>query len=790
VGRSQQSACRHAPVLFSSPRLKQPFILFCLLLALISSARGEDEPLWTISATGTNGFVEYGEGGTAFAENGVTITSHGVVLVADRARANEQTGEVMAEGDVTILGRDHVWRGTNVFYNFKTGEIRAGEFKTLHTPFYLAGEKLTGVTNQVYSATNVTITTDDYAKPAYHIRARRIVVYPGDHFEAHDATVMIGNTPVFYFPYYRRSFGNHQNNWVFTPGYRGTWGPFLLTTYNWHANDKLDGSLHLDLRARRGVGLGPDANLHLGKQWGEASARYYFTHDQEPNIDGVTNTISPVPLNLAHDRNLFTLKYESEPATNLTAKARVHYQSDPLILRDFFEREYRKNVQPYTFAEVNKAWPNYSLDVLAQPRLMDFWEQVERLPDIRLMALRQQVGVTPIFYESDSSAGYFKRSFANTDPFNLTNNFSAGRADTFHQFVLPKTLFGWLNVTPRVGGRITYYRNESGYIAQTNDITRGVFNTGAEASFKASRVWTDAKNRAFDVNGLRHIVEPSVNYVFVPDPTTPPSELPQFDYEVPSLRLLPIEYPEYNAIDSIDSQNVLRLTLRNKLQTKRAEGVDNLVNWALYTDWRLATRPDQTVIIATNVPVRIHQERFANVFSDADFKLRSWLTLNSQVRYDVENHRFNETYHRITAQPNNVWSASLSYRYLINNDTALVDPLILQSHSREAMPESAFEIPGHKTITGSVHYRLNENWAARISERFEARDGTLEEQQYTVYRDLRSWTAALSFRIRQNRETVGRKEDFTIAVTFSLKAFPRFNLGSDTEQPQLLLGSG
>jgi hypothetical protein len=104
------------------------------------------------------------------------------------------------------------------------------------------------------------------------------------------------------------------------------------------------------------------------------------------------------------------------------------------------------------------------------------------------------------------------------------------------------------------------------------------------------------------------------------------------------------------------------------------------------------------------------------------------------------------------------------------------------------MPETAFEIPGHKTIGTSLRYRLNENWAARIEERFEARDGTWEEQQYTVYRDLRSWTAALSFRYTQNR--VGRRDDYTIAVTFSLKAFPRFNLNSDSEQPQLLLGSG
>jgi hypothetical protein len=85
-----------------------------------------------------------------------------------------------------------------------------------------------------------------------------------------------------------------------------------------------------------------------------------------------------------------------------------------------------------------------------------------------------------------------------------------------------------------------------------------------------------------------------------------------------------------------------------------------------------------------------------------------------------------------------------------------------------------------------LYLRLNENWATRIAQRFEARDGTLEEQYYTIYRDLRSWTAGLTFRIRDNRSA---PSDFGVAVTFSLKAFPRLGSGREREAPSLLLGS-
>jgi len=343
--------------------------------------------------------------------------------------------------------------------------------------------------------------------------------------------------------------------------------------------------------------------------------------------------------------------------------------------------------------------------------------------------------------------GYFQREFPKT---NGIPSYAAARADSFHQIVLPQTYFGFLNVAPRVGARATYYSDTVGTVADTNAQTRGVFNTGMEVSTKLSRTWQGEESDFWDINGLRHIIEPDFNYVYVPTPNRRPDQLPQFDYETPSMRLLPIDFPDYNDIDSIDSQNVLRLALRNKLQTKRRDRVEDFINWALYTDWRLDPRDDQT--------------RFSEVYSDLDFKPREWMELNSQIRWDVDDRRFSESYHRLLLRPNTTWSFSVSHRYLY-----------------DTTPDY-----GHDTITTSLYYRLNENWGFRTSQRYEARDGVFEEHNYTIYRDLRSWTSALTLRFRNN--SAGEKNDVTVAVTFSLKAFPRFTLGSDSVAPSELTG--
>src|SRR5262249_17840539 len=142
----------------------------------------------------------------------------------------------------------------------------------------------------------------------------------------------------------------------------------------------------------------------------------------------------PVP----EDRERVTFSYVINPLTNLQAKVYLRQQSDPYVTRDFFESEYRRDTQPSSFAEVTYTTRNFSLDALSVIQVNNFQETIERLPDVQLTGLRQQLGVSPFFYESSSSVGYYEHAFDNHLTAG-TNNFSAFRADTFHQLLLPQT---------------------------------------------------------------------------------------------------------------------------------------------------------------------------------------------------------------------------------------------------------------------------------------------------------------------------------------------------------------
>ncbi|HTV42949.1 MAG TPA: hypothetical protein VMF08_20460 [Candidatus Sulfotelmatobacter sp.] len=683
-------------------------------------------------------------------------------LMADSAKWNPATGEIIAEGHVRIQEGAQTWIGNHIIYNLKTHQMESGGFRTGKPPIYAEGAMIHGnVTNKTYSAQYMSMTTDDTARPDFYIRAKRMRIVPGKYIEAWNAVVYVKGVPLFYYPYFRHSLSFRTNHLTFMPGDDSYYGPFLLSTYAWKWGDDADGKLHLDYRQLRGVGLGPDMNLHLG-QWGNAQIKYYYLHDLNPEesvSSNVFNNLPPIP----KDRQRLYLGWQATPYTNFNTKALVNYQSDQLVLHDFFQSDYGQNPQPNTFFEANKYWNNWSLDALTTPRINSFFDQVERLPDLQLTGYRQQVLDTPVYYESQSSIGYYQRYFAGTDTlFGNTNStapdFSAPRADTFHQLLLPETFFGWLNVTPRVGGRVTWYGPEQGPGGTNSEATRYVLNTGADVSFKVSRLWQGATNSLLDVDGLRHVIQPTLTYAFVPQPNYTPNQLPQFDTVLPNLLILPVEFPDYNDIDAIDSQNVLRFGLRNTLQTMRNGQIDNLLDWNLMLDWNLTPNGE------TNDIFLEPQKTFDDLYSDLVFKPRSWLSLQSVVRYDINDPQFNLAFHQITFTPNDRWSWAIGDWYL----------------------RPGFVDTGDDVISSSLFYRLNDNWGFHTTHYFNANTGKLQEQYYSLYRDMRSWTAAVTFRLINNGG--GQPLDWGFAFSISLKADPRYHVGEDTVAPYEMLG--
>ena len=75
-------------------------------------------------------------------------------------------------------------------------------------------------------------------------------------------------------------------------------------------------------------------------------------------------------------------------------------------------------------------------------------------------------------------------------------------------------------------------------------------------------------------------------------------------------------------------------------------------------------------------------------------------------------------------------------------------------------------------VSLGAYYRLNDNWSAAFTERYEFADHLLEAQSYTVFRDLSSFVASLGFTVRDNSGI----NDYGLLLSFTLKGVPKVSL--------------
>jgi LPS-assembly protein len=729
------------------------WLTFTLLVAAgaanAATQTPDNQPV-EITSTGVTTY----ENGIATARDNVAIHVGDTDIYGDSARYNSKTHEVMVEGHVRIYRDTSLYVAERGTYNIDTKQIQTDTVRTEYNPYFLSGGNVTETSNNVYHVEDATFTTHDAPSPDFHFHARTVRVYEGDHVVFQNVTFYVGKVPIFWWPYMYQSL-NDAFSFSIAPADLSSWGPSLLTQVTFPITDDIKGRVRLDYRGRRGVAIGFESDVDYGKDnSSNVKLKTYYINDQNPAINPTALPRMDVPT----DRYRLTLEDRTDFTKDIYGIVDVTKLSDPFVMQDFYQSEFRINPVPDNVVALTKTDPFYTITAITRFQANDFFEQTERLPEVVLDIKRHALFGGPIFYEGETGVADLHRSFPDGSGF---EDYGTTRLDTFHQLLYPNTYFGWLSIVPRAGFRATYYdqtrelgktlfpASDNPLVPQfilpdptlTNPIVdagsgiRTVFNTGAEASFKLSRSWDDVESRALGLDGLLHVVQPFTDFSYVYENGINPAAVLEFDRFEPSTQLRPIEFPDFTSIDSIASWTVWRLGVRNRLETRRD---DVTVTW-----FELDTFAD------VNINNPYDRRPYSNLFNNLRFTPLPWasLTINSQI--PAFNKGFTEVDTSITVQPIANLQVSAGHRYLNDN------PFFQNS--------SLFVVGGF--------YRLDDNWGFGFQEQYEGTTGVFEEQRYSVYRDLTNWVASFGAIVRDN---TGNKKEYGVLLTFTLKAFPKF----------------
>ena len=696
-------------------------------------------------------FSDYDQNlGIAKAYGDVIVKYGDVTIKADQVEFHQSSGKIFARDNVRVFRDGQVVDAEEIIYNTRTGEMTTSQFESaLETIFYTSDNIVRPEEGEegpiiLYDST---FTTHDSSDPNFLVKVKKLEVYPDDKIIMHGARVRMGKIPVFYFPYYVQPMDD-ELGYYFTPGWNTAWGGFWLNQYGFMVGEDLLAKAHLDYRSERGLAGGVEFkpkkfedNDNIG------SLNLYYANDDNPQIrfnggkrkTGVTS--SRYRVNLQHrvyfpgsDDETFYLDFD------------LNKLSDAYIYEDFFPAEYRIDPRPDNLINLTKLFDRGEISLTGRFQLNEFFQTDTRSPELAIDIIRTPIGETGFYYDGLTSYGVIDEELSREDTLaGLIEPSGYNRFHTYHEFLFPTQLNGILNVVPRAGVGYTNYSDFD--MPGLNTFESSIFHTGVDLSFKMSKRSPNIVNRALGLNGILHVVQPYLNYSFVSTDEINGRFTP-IDRLTPSTRLRPIDMPLFTSIDDINNWQIVRAGVHNRWLTKRN---GQSYEWLSVNNYFDAYIQDPE-----------YGRDFSNFFTDVEWRPLPWLSANTTAQVPLldDTLEFSELTTSVSFMPTDWFEFGVGHYYL--NDHPFFRDSDLYSLT--------------------TYTRLSDQWGFSTAHRFEADDQTLEYQQYSIHRDLPSWTLSVGGIVRDNRRG---DNEYGVLLSLTLKAFPKVSLPVDFQPGSL-----
>ncbi len=766
--------------------------------------------------------------GDIFAKDHVTIVKAGVVYKGENITYNVNSGEL--HGTYVRSGMTH--NNGTLFYKVDKVETASKYVERVDgEPAYITTHDLENP-NFHFSAKSMTIYPND------RLVMHDVTVYMGG--SASGSVDHPSGTPIFWLPYVTQPLDD-ENGYLFSPGFSSTWGAYLMNQYTTIIGDHTLAKYRLDLRSSRGAAGGADLIALREKDndnWGKL--KFYYADDLSPLTNKAGETRTDVPRDRFRVDFQHRIYITGPAERTWYFDFDIHKFSDQYFLEDFFLTEFLNNREPDNQVSLVHSDPRYTATLMAKFQLNDFYRTDTRLPEIAFDFTRQPVFNSGFFYQGSTSFDimreklgspektlaeqqinhgeeFIRRNGSFTDPNNSAYDVNANYYDallglspshyptrddvslglqrlqdflsengfnrfhTYHEVLYPKQVFGFLNLVPRFGLGFQDYSDIRGSAVPSlngGSASRSLVHAGLDASFKFSKTWDDVKSETFGLDGIKHVVQPYVNWSYLN--TSNINGLPAIDRTVTTTRPLPLDIPLYTGIDSLTSWNIARIGVWNLLQTKRDGGgytpdydpntpaaitaASQPYTWAglnTYVDVYMKDPGIDPALIADLGPIvdaKGHpiKRSTSNLYNELFWRPIPWLSFSADTQLPLGGPlSYTEANYGVTFMPDKNISFTIGNQYLENH------PLF----------------PNSNLWYTRFYLRMNDEWGFSMNHVYEFAVRELQYQSYSVHRDFTSWMASFGFLQRDN----GGVKDFGVIFSLTLKDFPQVTIPLDTD---------
>ncbi|MGI9014233.1 MAG: LPS assembly protein LptD [Phycisphaerales bacterium] len=558
---------------------------FAVAAGRIEVQSGEEEN----TLLGSGGVVvEYAE------ESGrrLTLSAERVVVFTDPGQLSELPSiaidasfvrGVYLEGNVVVSDERYTVRANRAFYDVRTDQaiLLDGVLRTytreIARPVYARAEEFRQLSRSQWQAERAIVSTSEFRTPHLALGAKQVTITdrPSDagdvdtvaqtHIDSRGNTVRVAGTPVFYWPRLKGTLsdvplrsisgGHSKNNGVFI---ETLWDLYSLLGIE--REEGTDLRLRLDAYTRRAAAVGIEFEYDLSEASGLLDL--YGMYDS-----GTDRTSSG--RDVEHDgdfRGVVLWEHQSDLSRDLTLQLQTSYISDESFITTWRESDFAERREYETSAYLRHLDEHTAWTLLTSYDLNSFtsndwllasrpW-QVDRVPELTYRRYGDSLFKDRVTYSSEYRVTRARFSFDESTPRELGvpgEAFGLGpddridealrsagfptrfvnRFDTRHEVALPSAV-GAVRVVPFLVGRFTAWDDDFAGFSSDEDHTRLFGAAGLRLSTTLQHVDNSVYSALFDLNRLRHIVEPSV-LLWYGYSSLDQSNLPPYDVEVESL---------------------------------------------------------------------------------------------------------------------------------------------------------------------------------------------------------------------------------------------------------------
>jgi LPS-assembly protein len=493
-------------------------------LALGESSGTDARPAFHVMADA----VESKVGGRFLVARGnVRIRQDRWSLYADEVEVDQKEETFTAHGSVLFLEHGNQIQGSSLRFNYGTGRgviYEARGFLLPSTSF--TADELHREDDRTYRLVKAQYTSCAVCQTppyAWQVQAAEVTIHPGEYLWGTHGTFRVKGVPAMYLPIFRYPLADRQTGFL-TPhfGSNSKEGFIYGQEFFWAISDSQDATLGLIYRSERG--LSPTVEYRYILENGRGSLASQYLHDRQ----------------LDEDRYVVNFRHDQTFTNALSGKADIFVRSDSNFPEEFavgFEE--RTNLINSSSAFLNYALPRHTVSLAGQffqtraPDAPTTDEEFLRGPELTVVSLEQPLWeASPLLFGQQSAFVYLDQK----------DEISASRLDLYPRLSVPIALTSYLNWTPRVALRGTFYSRGAQGIEE-DAVSRGLVEVGAEFT---SRLFRTFPVRGERLRGIRHTVEPRITYLYIPEVTQ--DDLPQFD-----------------ATDFVSPQNRFLFSLINRL---------------------------------------------------------------------------------------------------------------------------------------------------------------------------------------------------------------------------------